>query len=115
MTSSIVWSQCTIHVDSYSDGCKVYTKQQRIDCLKCKSDLLAADSTIMSKDSIILEQREFIERTEVKLVYLDKQLAESNDALQDMKKKRRRAYGIGAGIGAGGVLLAEILIYLGIK
>jgi len=51
----------------------------------------------LSKDGIILLQSVFIEETEKKLYHINSKYAKSEKDLLKMKKKRNRAYIIGAG------------------
>ena len=80
-----VWSQCIDHKYSFSDGCKIYTKEQRKDCIKCYIDLKWSDSVIKVQ-SIAIES-------------FDNRVEGFNEALNiskakhtKMKKKRNRAY-----------------------
>ena len=84
--NSTVWSQCIIHGKSSPDGCKAYTKQQRIECLKAFNDLLYADSTIIAKDSIISIQSNFIISTDKLVNELDQKLIQSNKDLDKINQ-----------------------------
>lgn len=103
-----VWSQCIIHGKSSPDGCKAYTKQQRIECLKAFNDLIHADSTIIAKDSIILIQGDFIKSTDALVLELDKELIQSNNDLDTMRRKRNRGRFLWGGVGILSTILAVI-------
>ena len=110
MLNSIAWSQCVDHKYSFSDGCKIYTRVQRKDCQKCYVDLAYADSIIMSKDSIIEIQGEFVESSTSKITSLSESLNESEDKYTKMKKKRNRTILIGVLGGIGTFVLGVLII-----
>ena len=75
--------------------CVEITREQQKTCIKCLINEPIKDSIIISKDSIIVLQREFIENTDGYIERLDSALAESRKDLEKMKKKRKRAFAFG--------------------
>lgn len=75
--------------------CVEITREEQRTCIKCLINEPIKDSIIISKDSIIVIQREFIESSEVYIETLDSRLAESIKDFEKMKKKRKRAFVFG--------------------
>ena len=75
--------------------CVEITRDQQRTCIKCLINEPIKDSIIVSKDSIIVLQRSFIEYSDVLIDDLDSRLAETQKDLEKMKKKRKRAFVFG--------------------
>ena len=64
--SLIVSSQCEIHGRTSHDGCKAFTKAQRIQCEQALTTVAYLDSVLFVKDSELNNLQAYIERTETR-------------------------------------------------
>ena len=104
MHSATAQETCTIH----NRDCVHYSIKQDLNSIKCFENQALKDSILIEKDNFILKQSDFIKSTDIKVLELDKLLLKTESALFKMKKKRKRAYFIGGGIG----ILATILGFM---
>lgn len=64
--SLTAWNQCEIHGRTSADGCKAYTKAQRIQCEQAFTTVAYLDSVLFVKDSELNNLIAYTERTETR-------------------------------------------------
>jgi len=105
MTNSTAWSQCINHKYSFSDGCKIYTKDQRKNCLNCFIDLEAAQKNILAKDSIILVQANDLIKKTQDIKKIDSIAKKSEKRAGKYKKQRNTVTIVGTFLAIGTFLV----------
>jgi hypothetical protein len=89
MIKSIAFGQ-----PSSTDSVTISRDQQR-QCIIWHKEGIVKDSIINTKDSVIVLQRSFIQYTDTLITNYDIRLKDSQNKLEEMKKKRRNAFIIG--------------------
>ena len=88
---TVLGQSCLIH----NEDCVHITRDQQRQCLKWSKEINLKDSIIVSKDSIMSIQNDFILSSDIRIKKIDQKLSETQQSLHKMKKKRKNAFIIG--------------------
>lgn len=111
LNSLTALSQCTQHSSTFDDGCKVYTKTERIRFLEAFATVEHLDSIMALKDAEIMACNRFAINLSNEITTLNDQFAEAKRAEQEEIKKKKK-WRNGAIVG-GIIAVLEILILIG--
>jgi len=101
----IAQETCLIH----GENCIHYSIKQDIKCLECLINEPLKDLIIVTKDSIIKNQKNYIVYSDSLMVETNNKLLISQNNFVKMKKKRNSAFIIG-GLGTLGIMLLSMFL-----